>query len=425
MSFSPTTSTKKRKADALGDSDPTGSGDRGDGAGGRPAVIARLKDATSVSDNPSSPTTTPHLPPPVWGRVLDFMPYEEVRSALLVGKIIADEAVGYVRTLNFMKSCQLDGPSVRRFASVEEVNFLCLISGQYGSAVLCRDTTTRLVPLLQTFSKVKHIFVGGLVAMDAGNGQKQLIRYFYDPYTCSSPANHRELAKSFCYSLLGASKARLLSQALDKSEGILGPFFHNLNLCSGRADGETANSSKGMCTICRDVCSYFPLNEIIHYPYFCECVKEIDVYEKVSKRKGARKIFRNCSNEHLPNFADDRLNEFTIQGEALRRRLTDLGMSCGDENKHIWYLTMDGINDIDRMIAVGCDPRSVSKEILYEGMQIGRYDRQFDVFAKSTFDALVARGFAFDEADIIVLDERMEPALKDLPALIRGETDNT
>ena len=64
----------------------------------------------------------------------------------------------------------------------------------------------------------------------------------------------------------------------------------------------------------------------------------------------------------------------------------------------------------------------VPDDILYDGIQIGRYGRQFDAFAKSTFDALVARGFALDEADIIVLDERMEPALKDLPALIRGET---
>ena len=84
-----TTSTNKRKAAALGDS----------GDDGRPAVIARLKDAASASD-PSSPST-PHIPPPVWGRVLDFMPYEEVRSALLVGKILANGAVKYVRALEF------------------------------------------------------------------------------------------------------------------------------------------------------------------------------------------------------------------------------------------------------------------------------------------------------------------------------------
>ena len=55
-------------------------------------------------------------------------------------------------------------------------------------------------------------------------------------------------------------------------------------------------------------------------------------------------------------------------------------------------------------------------------MNIGTDDRKDDVFTKTTFDALVARGFAIDEADVIVLDERMEPALKDLvSAFIRGE----
>ena len=55
-------------------------------------------------------------------------------------------------------------------------------------------------------------------------------------------------------------------------------------------------------------------------------------------------------------------------------------------------------------------------------MQIGHDGRPFDVFAKSTFDALVARGFAFDEADLIVLDEKIEPALKDLSARIIGDS---
>lgn len=46
-----------------------------------------------------------HLPAEVWGHVLDYMSYDEVRSALLVGKVIANEAVDYVQRLNIMKSC--------------------------------------------------------------------------------------------------------------------------------------------------------------------------------------------------------------------------------------------------------------------------------------------------------------------------------
>ena len=413
---SSTTSTNKRKANALGDSDPAGSG-----GGGRPAVIARLKDATSISDNPSSPTTTtPHIPPPVWGRVLDFMPYEEVRSALLVGKIIANEAVKYVRVLNFMKSCQLDGPSARRFASVEEVNCLSLISGQWSSRVLCSDTTTRLVPLLTIFSKLKRIYVGGLVTENFGDDRDLLFRGSYHPSTCSSPDNHRELAKAFVHSFLGAFKARMLPSSLVKTSILTSCFKYLSGLCSSRNDDGDYIDSNGMCATCRDVCSYFPLEEIMGDPRFSSCAEDIDVCEMISKRKGAREIFRKDSGRRLPNFVDDLFKGFTVKEEALSDRLEDFGMSCGDKN--IWYLRMADINELDRLIVLGFDPRAVSKGILYEGLSIGYDDRRYDVLAKSTIDALVARGFAFDEADIIVLDERMEPALKDLPALIRGET---
>ena len=417
------TSTNKRKADALGDPDPAVSRS---GDGGRPAVIARLKDATSVSDNPSSPTTTPHIPPPVWGRVLDFMPYEEVRSALLVGKIIANEAVKYVRTLNFMKSCQLDGPSVRRFASVEEMNCLCFFSGEFGSAVLCRDTTLRLVPLLVTFAKLKRIHIGGLIT-ENWRGQEELVHRSYFPDFCSSPANHREMAKAFYHSLLAAFKARLIPQDLDIKANIgnIGHLVRLLRLCARSDDARDDTNSEGMCATCRDVCSYFPLDEIVCNPYWCECAGHIEVVEAASKRKGSRKVFKKESDEFLSDFLSRRLSVFTIEEGALWHRLTDLGMSYdGDEDKGIWYLTMHDLSEIDRLMAFGFDPRAISEEILYEALEIGNDGRPSDAFAKSTFDALVARGFAFDEADLIVLDERMEPALKDLPALIRGETDN-
>ena len=408
---SPTTiadSTNKRKVDALGDS----------GDSGRPAAIARLKDATSVSD--PSPTTTPHIPPPVWGRVLDFMPYEEVRSALLVGKIIANQAVKYVRVLNFMKSCQLDGPSSRRFASVEEVNCLCLISGRLGSTVLCSDTTTRLVPFLMMFSKLKRIYVGGLITQD-WNGQEELVREFYHPDNCSSPANHGGLAKAFYDNFIGTFKARLVPLDFHIKGGFVDHFVNELGLCarSDEAGDGTGTNSEGMCAICRDVCSYLPLDEIVDRPYFCGCAGNIYVFEAISKRKGARELFRKESDALLPRFLNYRLNHFTIEEEALKRRLTNFGMRS--VRKGIYYLTMHDLDYLDRLIAVGFDPRAMSKKSLY-GSMVHR-TRQFDAYAKSTFDALVARGFAFDEADLIVLDERMETALKDLPALIRkGET---
>lgn len=89
------------------------------GSGDPPTLNARLKDGTSVSDPSAPPPTPPHIAPPeLWGCVLDFMAYGDVISALLMGKMFANDVVKYVRVLSFTKGCQLDGPSARRFASV-------------------------------------------------------------------------------------------------------------------------------------------------------------------------------------------------------------------------------------------------------------------------------------------------------------------
>ena len=84
------------------------------------------------------------------------------------------------------------------------------------------------------------------------------------------------------------------------------------------------------------------------------------------------------------------------------------------------YLTVDALERLDDLIGAGFDPMSISREDLYSRFNIGTERRTFDVFAKAAFDALVSRGFAFDENDVIVLDETKEPALSKIPELIRG-----
>lgn len=108
--MSTSTTTKKRKAaDNLSDECRAG--------GPAPALRVDAKKPAAPADDDGL-----HLPPPVWGHVLDYMPYQEVRSALLMCKMMANKAVKYVHTLNIMKVYQLDGPAARRFPNVEEVN---------------------------------------------------------------------------------------------------------------------------------------------------------------------------------------------------------------------------------------------------------------------------------------------------------------
>ena len=62
-------------------------------------MSSRKRKADELSSDDSG--DLPHLPAPVWGHVLDFMPYTEVRSVLLVGKHIAVEVTGN-RTVNLV-----------------------------------------------------------------------------------------------------------------------------------------------------------------------------------------------------------------------------------------------------------------------------------------------------------------------------------
>ena len=78
----PPTNTNKRKAGNVGG--PEVRDDR--------QSSKRKTDYQSVAPSASAP----QLPAPVWGHVLDYMPYQEVRSALLICKMMANEAVKHM-----------------------------------------------------------------------------------------------------------------------------------------------------------------------------------------------------------------------------------------------------------------------------------------------------------------------------------------
>ena len=87
------------------------------------------------------------------------------------------------------------------------------------------------------------------------------------------------------------------------------------------------------------------------------------------------------------------------------------GREEGIDVQHLGSLVLERL---DQVISYGFDPKDISKAVLYKEFRIGQNNREFDVLAKCTFDALVSRRFAFDAKDLIVLDEKTEPGLKGL-----------
>ena len=139
-------------------------------------------------------------------------------------------------------------------------------------------------------------------------------------------------------------------------------------------------------------------------------------------------MMQKYSQQYLVDFLNDEIRYFELEGDdpdraELLLRLSEAGVKRGEhsfEYRRVQYLTVDALKRLDDLIGAGFDPRSISQEDLYDGFDIGNEIRNYDVFAKATFDALVSQGFAFDENDVIVLDETKEPILSKIPALIRG-----
>ena len=139
-------------------------------------------------------------------------------------------------------------------------------------------------------------------------------------------------------------------------------------------------------------------------------------------------MMRKYSGQYLLEFLNDEISYFELEGDdpdrtELLLRLSEAGVKRREYShdfRQVQYLTVNALQRLDDLIAAGFDPKSISQEELYERFQIGLERRTYDVFAKATFDALVSQGFAFDENDVIVLDEMKEPALSKVPALIRG-----
>ena len=120
--------TKKRKLDNLSaDIDTTGGSSKSDAA----SIHVQLVDDASPAQR---------LPPPLWGSILDFMHYSDVRSTLAVCRSIATEAAANVKCLSVHHFEEMKLPPARRFTHVEEVNVLSVIV--HGERHLTGDRST-------------------------------------------------------------------------------------------------------------------------------------------------------------------------------------------------------------------------------------------------------------------------------------------
>lgn len=369
------TSARKRKSDGLPDRDGKGDGD-----------ASRLKCATESPTATATAHAQSHLPAPIWGHVLDYLPYNEVRSALLIGKLFANEVVKYVQTLNIFNGRELYVPAVRRFPNVTEANILCLIinvrDGESSDAMyeLNVKSMWKVVPFLSSLAKVERIFVGGYHPdLDIGK-----VTYYPDFVECTAPENHIALFSSFVDSFLGAMESGLISNPnpLTYLEGLLNwskPICQSSNGVIEELDVNNA------CRKCRLFYKYLPLNGDL--PSGETCLSGMETYRLLLKRTNGREFLKNDSEKAF--------------SWAIRAGRTT------DETKTFAFLRNFSV--IDSLInEIGFRPGELRRDrLLYLFTPLHR-DTKIK-WAKSSIDKLKERGFDVDgleeHKDITIIDD--------------------
>ena len=375
----------------------------GDSKAAPKSSSSRKRKADELSDEETE-ETPPHLPAPVWGRVLDFMPYTEVRSALLVAKIIAVEAVQYVQTLNVMRGCELYVPAARRFGNVEEVNILCLLelTGEVddddGSDLfsMSLDVSNRAVPFLGSFAKLTRGLIGGL---DSG-GDRQI--YDHD-YVKNNQGG--DLYRSLLSAYVGAIKTGALSENIE---------FRGIDLWSFRDSSCREESSN--CQWCKDILSHFPLTWLLRFWLSIEhvfCQTEQEVWDIVQRRPGIDKVLSEVSEEVLCEEVSGYFS-FRMVGKQFRAAAVEhlpekwrrSERECG--NLFVWSLSQSDLQELDELIEKGFDPKYITCKFALEEWRyfFGAHGSEFFAWTRTTVESLAARGFPVDCNCVPVIDDK-------------------
>lgn len=376
---------------------------------------SKKRKAEEISDE--SVVNAPHLPPPVWGGILDFMPYAEVRSALLVGKHIAVEAVAYVRTLNLLKASEMYVPATRRFTNISEVNILGLMVGTgkmnfegYELYSLSSDAVGRTVGFLTSFPKLEKFYLGGVLPREGRRGIRQRHHYNQELERNDSKDEVHKLLLGVIASLCGAFKIGLLSN-VNKVGGVFESTLRHCLPCGPR---------NHPCSLCKYICETFPIATLLRADVMeanathsrsvggFSCMTPTQFLKLISKRPGAREKFLEMSETFLCDWVRSKLKQLVVPdpSSAFRRKLEEQGKM----RLEVVCLGSYFYKVLDDLIAIGFDPKRVSRGYFRAefsdviGIGNGSHDCYY-IWRRSTAERLSERGFPLQCDEIPVIND--------------------
>ena len=404
------------------EADECGDGAGGVGGGARPSkgsagkVQAGQPKSASASKTSADDPRQLQFPAEVWGHILDYMFYEEVRSALRICKTVANDAVKHVQTITIMKSSQLDVPAARRFPNVRELNIFSLLlenpRSQQSSGSMCADTAKRSALFAISFPNLAKICLGDL-------RQNKNDGYWYTGIyrgNIGGPSSHRLLFRGLIEMFCAAFKSRSLlnivaTRGILDAHDVVRPCKYGL-------------SEEELCC-CRDVCTFFPIPEVcdldtVHKGeytiYNGVCLSSAELLRLVSARSEWKDCVKGASIAMLLKFLFwspyIEFNKETATGAGLEFCESIFDLESDRFEVMVHHLEPEDFEDIDAMLAFGLDPRHISKEKLHKALWLDDFWAPREVWTKSAYQGLIERGFPIDDDNFIIVDEKTHPALK-------------
>lgn len=383
------------------------------------SAAAKQPTPNTVADGANPELSGETLPAPVWGHVMDYLPYTDVLKCLLVNKLLSFEAPIYVDEINIYKSSELDilplVTSRRRFENVTEVKIYCLMTvsqvkgdGEMESCQFCVSAVDKIVPFLETFPYLIFCWIGGHNPHDIGEGRL----YLHDEELCDGPPDHgrhfRRLIEHFCDAFERESLPRSLVLY-----GILGRF----NVSGGPARCVTHRNQS--CAFCLRVLRTFPLNALLllNWCWGATCFHVGEIEQQIKKRNWSEKCLIHAS----VRFVAEEIFILTSVpiGGAQQKVLRERG--AGDPT-HFYYIPKLQLRRLSLMLELGMKlgmrgkfGLKTTKEYYLDGLHGFVDPVRRHALAKSTFDFLRdVVGYPFDEDDFVIIDDESDDAFKKL-----------
>ena len=405
----------------------TGGSSKDTTAGSKSSSLSRKRKAEEISDDTDENADALHLPAPVWGHVLDFMPYGEVRSALLVGKHIAVEAAKYVQTINIMRACKMHIAAARRFSNFTEVNVLCLLQGtgtffvRNEQCTLSLDVASRIMPFLASLTKIRRGFVGGILKHK--NRDTGAVTYHRQPYEPNSGSQHfideqhaDAIFRNLLTAYVGAIKTGALSDV--KLRGVRDSLFW-IAPCPHRSPN---------CQWCRDILLHFPIHDLLEFlAYYNDeevqdiCQSKENAWKIVLKRPDAAQGIKDVSEKLLCGNATLQWTGVKAPCRAAAARQLPTKWRTAEQrckDAKVWFCGKIGFANLDNLIEKGFDTKLISRKYVLEqkAQYIGAdsfnhwegndfFCNDFHAWKRSTVEGLAARGFPIDCDCIPIIDD--------------------